>query len=1332
MGLQVEYQAASIVQRTYRGHSLRKNFGNVKKVLLIRNKVRAAMKDVATGTGLILEEKDRHRAKLREQTTAAIVLQRRFRRLLATIVVAKERQMVAEERQHTSARTIQAMVRRKLAMSFARKIRIRLVESLAMHLALQVQRLYRGHVGRGVARSRRLAVQHVAVRLIQNAFTRSLAAKAWLAESERSRDTRRDRAATIVQRCFRGFLGRQRVHRIREVEAHQIALAAALSIQRVFRGRLGRFISTSRAWWRRDEVTFMSSIEITRLVRGFLGRCHARQMRLEQDTNVFVHARKGRKELVVDLLDGYGLDAPLDPNGNTVLAVASRWGHLGIVRSVIGRVKLNVENHHGYTAIMLAVKYGHADVAEYLLTKAPTLATTGRSLLHEAARNGMASTVEKLILYGMAVNHQDADFRRTPLHEAILSGHAPTIQLLIDQNVAVLDKKNQTAWRVAMAHGHENIAGDIRKKWGLMDQNEDAVAMDGGDDNDETEPVLTVDDSLNTIERLLEQGEMEIDDRDGDGYTLLMKGAMRGFYTIVRFCLRHGAAIDLVDRTGKTALMHAVAHSDIALHLIDQGANLLHTDERYVFIMSANIDVSVVFPAAGQQLTHEQVNTQGDTPVHTAIKSSNVGVLEVFLQLGYELTMVEKETGATLLHLAAEIDTESLDPRIFPTLMRAGVSVTAYDKKGWQPLHIASARAKGAVRALLANGAPVNAPSKVTNMTPYHCAAQMGIAENVQLLKESVQTCGTNCSVMGCSNSKEAPRVIHDAQRPLTANEMPATTPVGGGRSAQTSNASEIDLAYAPLQQLKKFWIDPDDCGSSRALKSSYMMTHVGYYQGHPTVIKSFAGFDKRTASVVEKERSDLIKEIRALSKLSHPNIVAFLGFTYTTVDDLKCVTEFMDGGNLRTLLNNPKRELSWRREKLSIALDVASALQYLHSLKPKVMHRNIKAEKVLLTASLSAKLSGFGSAREWSYTQTMTRKVGSVEWSAPELLLNEDYNEKIDIYAFGILREEQARAAEAVVEKLQIKQTSGSRSAVPTVVPPSIVSTGFDVPHPDFQHLAPLRNQYWIDARDCVVSRQISSSCMSTLLGHFKGDAVVVKMLNLTRPVDCVDQDRKYLVREIVMMAKLAHPNIVTFRGFTFTTQDDLKCVTEFMAGGTVRALLDKKKRALSWDSEKLRLALDVAMGLAYLHGQTPTLMHRNIKASKVLLTPGLGSVWTSQETMTAAVGTMEWAAPELLRNEDYSTPADVFSFGVFLTELDTRMIPYTDVRDKRSKSLTDDSLMMQIVMGQLRPSVSPSCPRPIQKLIQSCLQVNAAHRPAMADVVAILNQEKLMAMGL
>ncbi|KAH9088063.1 hypothetical protein Ae201684P_009584 [Aphanomyces euteiches] len=110
---------------------------------------------------------------------------------------------------------------------------------------------------------------------------------------------------------------------------------------------------------------------------------------------------------------------------------------------------------------------------------------------------------------------------------------------------------------------------------------------------------------------------------------------------------------------------------------------------------------------------------------------------------------------------------------------------------------------------------------------------------------------------------------------------------------------------------------------------------------------------------------------------------------------------------------------------------------------------------------------------------------------------------------------------------------------------------------------------------------------------------------------------------------------------------------------------------------------------------------------------------------------GTMEWAAPELLRNEDYSTPADVYSLAyVLLTELDTRLIPYTDVRQQ--STVNDDTLMMQIVTGALRPTVLPTCPRPIQKLIQSCLAVNPAQRPRMEDVVAILEQEKLIDNGL
>ncbi|KAH9088060.1 hypothetical protein Ae201684P_009581 [Aphanomyces euteiches] len=518
---------------------------------------------------------------------------------------------------------------------------------------------------------------------------------------------------------------------------------------------------------------------------------------------------------------------------------------------------------------------------------------------------------------------------------------------------------------------------------------------------------------------------------------------------------------------------------------------------------------------------------------------------------------------------------------------------------------------------------------------------------------------------MGCSNSKEEPRAYAPIQTdsvnvneyypapPKKPDPGPSRMPSNATQSQpsyQSPTTSALDEVYAALLPLKKrFWIDPDDCGSSRTLKSSYMVTHVGYYQGHPTVIKSIVGLTSVQPAQSRKNAvADLIKEIRALAKLHHPNIVAFLGFTYTTVDDLKCVTEFMDGGNLRALLNNPKRDLSWRREKLSIAIDVATALMYLHNLKPKIMHRNIKAEKVHLTASLSAKLSGFGSAREWSYTHTMTQKSARSNgrpqnsfstkittkksiFTPLGLLLVEldtrelpyaNHHDTSSVLVTNIitgvvrptvgpncpkivraLREEQSRVAEAAVGKLSAAK---AKEPIPAANPASIDNVT-SIPHQDFYKLGPLQSRFWLHPQDCVVSRQIPSSYMCTMLGHYRGDPVVVKTLDMNQGAN-IDVDRKYLVREISMMAKLEHPNIITFYGFTFTNANDLKCVTEFMAGGTLRTLLDKKKRELTWPSEKLRISMDVAQGLAYLHGQS--LMHRNIKASKVLLTPGLGTI--------------------------------------------------------------------------------------------------------------------------
>ncbi|OWZ02287.1 TKL protein kinase [Phytophthora megakarya] len=103
----------------------------------------------------------------------------------------------------------------------------------------------------------------------------------------------------------------------------------------------------------------------------------------------------------------------------------------------------------------------------------------------------------------------------------------------------------------------------------------------------------------------------------------------------------------------------------------------------------------------------------------------------------------------------------------------------------------------------------------------------------------------------------------------------------------------------------------------------------------------------------------------------------------------------------------------TWARQKLAIAQAVTSALAYLHALTPKVLHRDVKSRNVLLSSSLDAKLCDFGiSRRKCNGTDdetnlTATAAVGTLSWTAPELLLGEEYTEKVDIYSLGVLLSE-------------------------------------------------------------------------------------------------------------------------------------------------------------------------------------------------------------------------------------------------------------------------------------------------------------------------------------
>ncbi|KAH7293163.1 hypothetical protein KP509_28G014700 [Ceratopteris richardii] len=148
------------------------------------------------------------------------------------------------------------------------------------------------------------------------------------------------------------------------------------------------------------------------------------------------------------------------------------------------------------------------------------------------------------------------------------------------------------------------------------------------------------------------------------------------------------------------------------------------------------------------------------------------------------------------------------------------------------------------------------------------------------------------------------------------------------------------------------------------------------------------------------------IAEIRTLGSIRHPHLVTLWGY-YAHESEMFLIYNYLPGGNLESLLHSgEKGRIPWKvRHK--IALNVAQALDYLHTgCHPKVLHRDIKPSNILLDTSLDAYLSDFGLARLLgaSETHATTDVAGTFGYVAPEYALTGRVSEKSDVYSYGVV----------------------------------------------------------------------------------------------------------------------------------------------------------------------------------------------------------------------------------------------------------------------------------------------------------------------------------------
>lgn len=188
--------------------------------------------------------------------------------------------------------------------------------------------------------------------------------------------------------------------------------------------------------------------------------------------------------------------------------------------------------------------------------------------------------------------------------------------------------------------------------------------------------------------------------------------------------------------------------------------------------------------------------------------------------------------------------------------------------------------------------------------------------------------------------------------------------------------------------------------------RGGYGEVYRGMYKGQVVAIKKLLPATRKDLKHIEA----FFAEVKLMIALEHTRIVTFIGVAWDSLSDVCVLSEFMDGGDLRTLLMRfevqEQRPRGFDHDKVQIALHVVHALTYLHSLMPIVLHRDLKSKNILLDSQLNAKLTDFGVSREQS-DATMTAGVGTSLWMAPEVMMGDKYDEKSDIFSFGVVLSE-------------------------------------------------------------------------------------------------------------------------------------------------------------------------------------------------------------------------------------------------------------------------------------------------------------------------------------
>ncbi|XP_015251469.1 PREDICTED: LIM domain kinase 1 [Cyprinodon variegatus] len=185
---------------------------------------------------------------------------------------------------------------------------------------------------------------------------------------------------------------------------------------------------------------------------------------------------------------------------------------------------------------------------------------------------------------------------------------------------------------------------------------------------------------------------------------------------------------------------------------------------------------------------------------------------------------------------------------------------------------------------------------------------------------------------------------------------------------------------------------------------------------GEVMVMKELIRFDEET-------QKTFLKEVKVMRCLDHPNVLKFIGLFYKD-KRIHFISEYIQGGTLRETIAKMDEDFPWN-VRVGFAKDIAAGMAYLHSMN--VIHRDLNSYNCLVRENQNVVVADFGLARlvmdkrNSSKTSSLERSVkgplsvkpdrrkrytvvGNPYWMAPEMIHGKTYDERVDIFSFGIM----------------------------------------------------------------------------------------------------------------------------------------------------------------------------------------------------------------------------------------------------------------------------------------------------------------------------------------